>query len=91
MKPRGPTINAERLAALQDAAEDVCPYCSGRYPPKTKPDGPNSAGNYTHVSSIFGKISLCPASAIHARIRFEATHGRRPEAIEIETINPTEK
>ena len=56
---------------------DVCIYCDGREPGyKRTPDGPNDAGNWTHLYTATKRSNdrvLCQASSIFARERFERT------------------
>lgn len=63
-------LRVERLKC----AADVCMYCGGRaLTHERKPVGPNSAGNWTHVTKPGAdyKTVMCLASAIFARERFE--------------------
>lgn len=61
----------EANAVRVQCAWDVCMYCGGRAPGWTTAVGPNSAGNWTHgkIGDLKRLAVLCPASAIHARIR----------------------
>lgn len=76
--------DAVRSAALIEAAKLVCMYCSGNAP-HFFPAEPanNGSGNWVHRhkrDTAGLSRTLCAATAIHARIKFEAALNEPPFA-----------
>jgi hypothetical protein len=73
-------VSEIRKRALLDAAKDVCMYCSGNalnFLPAEPAN--NGSGNWVHrhkVDTEGRSRTLCNATAIHSRMRYEGSQAR---------------
>jgi hypothetical protein len=81
MRVHRDSVRDAYILGLETAAKDVCMYCGGRALGYHDAKGPNSAGNWTHLSVSLPAVErLCEASAAHARLRAFRCGRGKPDA-----------